>query len=181
MPTISTPFEPVDPFRQIDRVAPRAAADAIEADVHLDDHAARNPLIAAGGRQRLDLRVMIARDDRIGRTAERDDALELPRADDHVGDQQIADAGGRHHLGFGDFRARHADRAGRHLRQRDRRRLVAFHVGPPLLAARGDEVGHLAQVRLHRVAIDAQDRRVRDPSLSLPIPDDWGTTHLLRA
>ena len=44
MPTISTPGEAVDPLRQIDRVAARTDADAVEADVHLDDHAARDPL-----------------------------------------------------------------------------------------------------------------------------------------
>ena len=154
------PFEAVDPLRQVDRLAARADTDAVEADIHLDDYAARNPLLPAGGRQRLDLRVMVAGDNRVGRAAERDHAFELPRADDHVGDEQIANAGPGHHLGFGDFRARHADGAGRDLRQRDRRRLVALHVGPPLLAPRRDEVGHLAKVRLHHLAIDAEDRRV---------------------
>ena len=128
--------KPFDPFRQVEGVAARPDADAIQADVHFDDHATGDPFAPAHGCQRFDLCVVVAGDDRVGRPAERNDALELPRSDDHVSDQQVANAGRGHHLGFGNFRTRHADRTGRHLRQRDRRSLVAFHVRPPLLAAR---------------------------------------------
>ena len=46
------------------------------------------------------LRVVVAGDDRIGRDGRAKRPFELRLADDHVGDQQVTDADGRHHLGF---------------------------------------------------------------------------------
>ena len=100
----------------------RLDARAVHADVDLDRHA--QPLV--GSREgRIELREIldaVGTDDRVGAIGQIDQPADLDRPHDLVGDQDIADARGGHHLGFAQLRARDAGRAGSDLDVCDLRR-----------------------------------------------------------
>ena len=139
----------------------RLDARAVHADVDLDRHA--QPLV--GSREgRIELREIldaVGTDDRVGAIGQIDQPADLDRPHDLVGDQDIADARGGHHLGFAQLRASDAGRAGSDLHVCDLRRLVRLGMRPPrdaVRAARGDDA---CDVRFHDVEIDQQRRRIQ--------------------
>ena len=95
------------------------------------------------------------------RLGKSDQPADLDRSHDLVGDQDVANARGGHHLGLAQLRARDADRAGGDLHPRNLRRLVRLRMRPPrdaMRAAGGDDP---RDVGLHDVEIDQQRRGVQ--------------------
>ena len=92
--------------------------------------------------------------------ASRGEACELLLADDLVGDEHVANAGGDERLGLADLLAADADRAALDLRVRDVRALVRLRVRAQRDAAAAHGVGHQVEVALERVEVDDERRRV---------------------
>jgi hypothetical protein len=144
-----------DAAGQIAEVAARPDADAVHADVHLDDDAARDAALAADGGERLGLHKVIAGDDRIGDVAERSDALQFGAAGEHVRNQDVLNPCGGVDLGFGDFGDRDTQRPGAKLLMRDGGCLMTLGVRPPGFAPVAEEIRHRADVGFHHVEVDA--------------------------
>ena len=102
---------------------------------------------------------------------------DLLRADHLGGDQEIAHAGGGHHLGLADLGHADADGAGRHLAQRDLRALVRLGVGAELLAGGLHVGGHLPDIALEAIEVEQQrgGRQLGARHGSVRIPLGLGT------
>ncbi|GIS60886.1 MAG: hypothetical protein CM1200mP2_31110 [Planctomycetaceae bacterium] len=141
---------------QFDGVAAGQDTHPVESDVDFQDHPTTDTGLVTGGRQWLGLGEVVQGDDRVGGFTEPGDPLHLRSSDDHVGHQDVGDAAGGHHLGFGDLGTGDPDGTGRTLPVGDLRSLVTLLVRPPLLAPFGHERGHPRDVGLHHIEIDAQ-------------------------
>ena len=149
--------QPRDGLGQFQSIASRPRSHPVQTDVHLDHHAAGDAPAAARFRQRFHLGEVIAGDDGVGMTAERRHAFPLGATDDHVGHQDVTDAGSGHHLGFRHLGAGDAHCAGIQLHDGNGGRLVAFLVRPPFLPPLLNVADHLVDVGFHHFQVDAQD------------------------
>ena len=135
---------------------------AVHADVQLDHH----PHLAAGGGGRLtDLPyagLRIDGDHHVGAAAAQvREATRLGRSDHLVGDQDVLDAGGGHHLRLAQLGAGHAQRATRDQLVRQRRRLQSLGVRAPVDAGIVDhDAGDALDVAVQQVQVDEQGGRV---------------------
>ena len=93
-------------------------------------------------------------------TLQVDQALDLDRADDLVGDQDVGDAAGRHHLGLAELGAGDAHGPGLDQPMGQRRDLHPLGVRAPVDGVVAEGLRHLGGVRFHDVEVDQQRRRV---------------------
>ena len=95
-----------------------------------------------------------------GRPAIAREPRELRGADDLVGDEHVAHAGGDERLRLADLLAADADGAALELRERDLRALVRLRVRAQRDAGAAHRVRHQVEVALERVEVDDERRGV---------------------
>src|SRR5438105_3341560 len=134
---------------------------AIHADVHLDRHAQRFTRIREGRIELDQVLDAVDANDRVGVIGELHQPGDLDRPHDLIGDQDIADARGSHHLGLTQFGASDTDRADGDLHLRDLRRFVRLGMRPPCDAVGAAGGNNARDVGFHHVEIDQQRRRVQ--------------------
>ena len=130
--------------------------------VDVDEDAERHAVGGGLATEIRDIRGVVDDEERVGRR--RDEPHQPPdrRGRDDLGrDQEAADAGARHHLGFAELRAGDAERALVHLPASDLRAAVGLCVGPKMLAGSPRVRGHAAEVAFEAVEVE-QQRWCRD-------------------
>ncbi len=138
----------------------RRGAAAMRADVDLDEDVDRH---TGGPRRRADVpdgSGIVGEHADLRPRRHRCEARELPLADDLVGDEHVANAGGDEGLGLADFLAADADRAALDLGMRDVRALVRLRVRAQRNAGAAHGVRHQVEVALERVQVDDERRGV---------------------
>ena len=129
---------------------------AVDLDQHLQAHARAG----GGGIELVDVLGVVGADSDLGFTRQPSQLVLLAAPDDLVGDQDVGDATAHHHFGFGHLLATDADRAERHLLQRDQGRLVRLAVRAQTHRIGAGFLGHALQVALERIEIEDKSRRV---------------------
>jgi hypothetical protein len=137
-------------------------AAALHADVDLDQDAEADAAGPGRGVHLGDVGGSVDGDGDVGAGAgdEGGEAAGLDRADDLVGDQDVADAGGGEDLGLAELGAGDADGAGGELAVGDGRALVALRVGALGNATGGELAGDAGDVAVHGVEVDEERRSV---------------------
>ena len=97
---------------QVQRGFARGRARPVQADIDLQDCPHPQPGRLHGAADGLGLVEVVKADDRIGFAAQFDEPLNLARAGDHVGNQQIADSRGGKDFGLAQFGTGQACRTG---------------------------------------------------------------------
>ena len=135
-----------------------AGTPAAHLHVHEDvQHLARAPQCA---RQLADVLRIVHHRQGLGIPVEHlEEAADLLRPHHLGGDEQIADARRRHHLGLAHLGHAHSHRARGDLPARDLRTLVGLGVRADLLAHRRHVGGHLLQIALEAIEIEEQRGR----------------------
>ncbi len=139
------------------RLDPRA----VHADIDLDDDRQDLAGRLRGSAELDEMREAVDGDDRLGARRQIDQSPNLQRADDLVGDQDVADAAIGHRFGLAELCTRHADGTGGDLHSGDFCRLVTLHMRPPGHAVDAASLGNARDIRLEDVEIDEQRRRVQ--------------------
>ena len=155
--------EPVgvgDPPGHVHRRLDRADAVPPHAEVHVDEDADLDPGRPRRRRQRPDVIGVVDRRLDVGLALEGGQPGGLRGADDEVGDQDVADPGGGHHLRLGDLGHGDPDRPRPQQGVGDRRALERLAVGPPLDIAGPEVLGHRPDVGVERVQVQQERRRV---------------------
>ena len=133
---------------------------SVRADVDLDQYRDRHAGGDRGGADLADdVRIVGEHGDR-GLLRHGGEARELRRADDLVGDEHVAYAGGDEGFGFADLLAADADGAALDLRERDVRAFVRLAVRAQRDGGAADRIRHQVEIALERVEIDDERRRV---------------------
>ena len=126
----------------------------MQEDVHVDDDTHTDPGAYGQMRERFNRSRVVCRN-RDGRMARKlDDALELRRIDDLVGDQHVADSRRDHHLGLPHRGAGHAGRRPTQLTLRKLRCSVGLHVRSDGLASSTHQRRHGGDIGVEDVEID---------------------------
>jgi len=109
-----------------------AARAAVEFDEHVDGHPRAGKRLAQPARH---LDAVHSRRELRDSSRQRNQPRELQWPHDFIGDEDVFDARGSHHLGFTHLRRRHSDRPRADLHLRDLRRLVSLDVGSQFQAS----------------------------------------------
>ena len=99
---------------------------------------------------------MVTGNNGVGNFAESRNTSMFLLADDHVGDENVGDAGKGKDFRFGNLRAGDADGTRFDFLPGNGGRFMTFDVRSPLLPSLGHVGRHLIDVRLHDVEIDAK-------------------------
>ena len=149
-----------DAARERRRVAAGRDPAALHADFDLDQGAEFDAGLLGDARRGVNLlgRVETQRDLRLAR--EPGEPAQLALAHHLVAHQDVGDAAAHQGLGFADLLHALADRPGRDLAARDRRRLVGLGMRAHTHAGGVGEAGHLGDVAVEGVEVDHQRRRL---------------------
>ena len=126
----------------------------MQEDVDVDEDTHRDPCASGHMRERLDRSWVVCRNRDCRMTRKLDDARELRRIDDLVGDQHVADAGRDHHLGLPHRGAGHAGRRPTQLTLRKLRCSMSLHVRSDGLASSTHQRRHGGDIGVEDVEID---------------------------
>ena len=148
-----------DLARQRNRFGWRLDAGALAARIAFDHDRERAARSGGGLRQACDHGRIVGRDRHVGFALQRAEARHLLFAEQVVADQDIVDAGVRHHLGFADLLAGDAFGAGCDLHVRQHRALVRLDMRAVGDAGRVTSLLHARDVAFDLVHVDHGNRR----------------------